>query len=324
MILGANLGSSITAILASSRLNLFARRVGTANFMFNAIGTALFMLLLHPFIWVIESIANGIAMQTALAHVLFNVFNTLIFLVFLNPFENLIIKMVKGNEEEIVFRTKYLKRNGSKKIKPKERIDLIKKEITYSVENTIKIYQMAISLFYNSSSLTVMNIHKLETLNDYLDDRITESILELSKLKLSPKSAKTIVNLIKISNTIEQLGDLGMDFSEVFKRMHSLGIPYREVDIERLTSIHNRLIDLFRDIEKNIVSTNDKKLAAIKLKEEHIYNMVNEDFDTHVERLQGQDDYDGNIFVDAISIIELSVSKVRDIRKLLIRQLRDV
>jgi len=324
MILGANLGSSITAILASSRLNLFARRVGTANFMFNAIGTALFMLLLHPFIWVIESIANGIAMQTALAHVLFNVFNTLIFLVFLNPFENLIIKMVKGNEEEIVFRTKYLKRNGSKKIKPKERIDLIKKEITYSVENTIKIYQMAISLFYNSSSLTIMNIHKLETLNDYLDDRITESILELSKLKLSPKSAKTIVNLIKISNTIEQLGDLGMDFSEVFKRMHSLGIPYREVDIERLTSIHNRLIDLFRDIEKNIVSTNDKKLAAIKLKEEHIYNMVNEDFDTHVERLQGQDDYDGNIFVDAISIIELSVSKVRDIRKLLIRQLRDV
>ena len=324
MILGANLGSSITAILASSRLNLFARRVGTANFMFNAIGTALFMLLLHPFIWVIESIANGIAMQTALAHVLFNVFNTLIFLVFLNPFENLIIKMVKGNEEEIVFRTKYLKRNGSKKIKPKERIDLIKKEITYSVENTIKIYQMAISLFYNSSSLTVMNIHKLETLNDYLDDRITESILELSKLKLSPKSAKTIVNLIKISNTIEQLGDLGMDFSEVFKRMHSLGIPYREVDIERLTSIHNRLIDLFRDIEKNIVSTNDKKLAAIKLKEEHIYNMVNEDFDTHVERLQGQDDYDGNIFVDAISIVELSVSKVRDIRKLLIRQLRDV
>lgn len=324
MILGANLGSSITALLASSRLNLFARRVGTANFMFNAIGTALFMLLLYPFIWVVESIVNNIAMQTALAHVLFNVCNTLIFLVFLNPFENLITKMVKGNEEEIVFRTKYLKRNGKKKIKTKERISLIKKELTYSVENTIKIYQMAISLFYHSNFLTAMNIHKLETLNDYLDDEITESILELSKLKLSSKSAHSTVNLIKISNTIEQLGDLGMDFSEIFKKMHKSGIPYRDVDIERLTSIHNRLIDLFRDIERNILSTNEKKLAAIKVKEEHIYNMVNEDFDTHVERLQKEDDYDGNIFVDAISIIELSVSKVRDIRKLLLRQLRDV
>jgi len=182
---------------------------------------------------------------------------------------------------------------------------------------------MAISLFYNSSGLTEMNIHKLETLNDYLDDEITRSILELSKLKLSKKSAHSTVTLIKISNTIEQIGDLGMDFSEVFQRMHTLGIPYREVDIERLTDIHNRLIDLFRNIEKNILDTNEKKLAAIKMKEEEIYNMVKEDFDTHVERLQQEDEYDGNIFVDAISIIELTVSKIRDIRKLLQKQLQE-
>ena len=105
--------------------------------------------------------------------------------------------------------------------------------------------------------------------------------------------------------------------------MHTLGIPYREVDIERLTDIHNRLIDLFRDIEKNILNTNEKKLALIKMKEEEIYNMVKQDFDTHVERLQKEDDYDGNIFVDAISIIELTVSKIRDIRKLLIKQLQE-
>ena len=323
MILGANLGSSITALLASSRLNLYARRVGIANFLFNAIGTTAFMILLTPFIWVVESLADTVAVQTALAHVLFNIINTLIFLTFLNPFEGLIIRLIKGNEEEILFRTKYLKKNGRKKVKPKVRINNIKKEITYSIENTIKIYQMAISLFYNSSGLTEMNIHKLETLNDYLDDEITRSILELSKLKLSKKSAHSTVTLIKISNTIEQIGDLGMDFSEVFQRMHTLGIPYREVDIERLTDIHNRLIDLFRNIEKNILDTNEKKLAAIKMKEEEIYNMVKEDFDTHVERLQQEDEYDGNIFVDAISIIELTVSKIRDIRKLLQKQLQE-
>jgi len=116
---------------------------------------------------------------------------------------------------------------------------------------------------------------------------------------------------------------LGTDFSEVFQRMHNLGIPYREVDIERLTDIHNRLIDLFKDIEKNILSTTPKKLALIKVKEEEIYNMVKQDFDIHVERLQKDDEYDGNIFVDAISIIELTVSKVRDIRKLLQKQLAE-
>jgi len=49
--------------------------------------------------------------------------------------------------------------------------------------------------------------------------------------------------------------------------------------------------------------------------------MIEEDFDTHVERLQKHNEYNGNIFVDAISVIELSVSKVRDIRKLLQKQL---
>ena len=95
MILGANLGSSITALLASSRLNLYARRVGIANFLFNAIGTTAFMILLTPFIWVVESLADTVAVQTALAHVLFNIINTLIFLTFLNPFEGLIIRLIK-------------------------------------------------------------------------------------------------------------------------------------------------------------------------------------------------------------------------------------
>lgn len=323
MILGANLGSSITTLATSLNLNLHAKRVGFANFFFNLFGSLLFMLFLAPFTVVVQTFSNNIAGQTALAHFLFNVLNTVIFLILLKPFEKFIVKIVKGNEEEILFRTKYLKKNGKKKIKAKQRIEDIKKEITYSIENTIKIYQLAISTFYNPSGLNKMNIHKLETLNDYLDDEITQAILDLSKLRLGPKSAHSTVTLIKVSNTIEQIGDLGLDFSKVFTRMHDLGIPYREVDIERLTDIHNRLIDLFRDIERNILKTNEKKLANIKVKEEEIYNMIKEDFDIHVDRLQKQDDYDGNIFVDAISIIELSVSKVRDIRKLLQKQLQE-
>lgn len=323
MILGANLGSSITALVASLRLNLYAKRVGVANFLFNAIGTTCFMLLLPPLIWVVESLSDSVGMQTALAHLLFNVLNTLIFLSVLKHFEALVNKLVKGDEEEILFRTKFIKKNGKNRLKTKIKIKNIKKEIAYSIENTIKIYQKAISLFYSPSHLTTMDIHKLETLNDFLDDEITESILHISQLKLSDKSARSTVTLVKTSNTIEQIGDLGNDLAEVFLRMHRLGIPSREVNIEKLTDIHNRLIDLFKDIEVNISETTEKQLIAIKAKEEEIYALITEQFDIHVQRLQNEDNYDGNIFVDAISIIELSVSKVRDIRKLLLKQVRE-
>ena len=321
MVLGANVGTNVTALIASIKLNLFAKRVAVADFLFDAIGTGIFMFLIKPFSWSMQYLSSDPGAQTALAHLIFNVIATLIFLTFSKPFEKLVIALVKGNEEEILFKTKYLSKN--EKGKPRKRIKNIKMEITYSIENTIKLYQKAISLFYNPSNPTQMEISKFETLNDYLDDEITKAILQLTQVKLSPRDAHATVTLIKISNTIEQLGDLGNDLSQVFLRMHKLGMSNKEVNIEKLTDIHNRLIDLFRDMEKNIIESNEKRLALIKVKEEEIATLINEQFDIHVLRLQKDAKYDGTIFVDAISIIESSVYKVRSIRKLILKQIKD-
>lgn len=320
MVLGANVGTNFTALIAAVRLNLFAKRVAVADFLFDAIGTIIFMFLIKPFSWSMQYLSSDPGVQTALAHLIFNVIATLIFLTFSKPFEQLVVALVRGNEEEILFKTKYLTKD--EKGKPRKRIKKIKMEITYSIENTIKLYQKALSLFYNPSDTVKMEIAKYETLNDYLDDEITKSILNLTKVKLSPRDAHSTVTLLKISNTVEQLGDLGNDFSQVFIKMHRLGMSSKEVNIEKLTEIYDRLIELFRDIEKNLIDSNEKRLALIKIKEEEITSMINEQFDIHVLRLQEDGKYEGTIFVDAISIIESSVYKVRSIRKLILKQIR--
>ncbi len=321
MILGANLGSSITALIASSKLNLFARRAGFANFLLNLIGTLVAMLLLSPFVYLMQFLFENVAYQAAYAHLIFNVINTSVFLLLLTPFEKLVSRIIKGDEEEILFRTKYIQRNGNRKLH--ERMDDIDKELGYSIENTIKIYQKAVSVFYNLSGSTLMEIQKLETLNDFLDDEITASIVSLSKFKLSEKDAYKTIVLVKVSNTIEQIGDLGNDFSEVFQRMHNLGIPTDEMNIERVTDIYNRLIELFREMETVLQNPIEQDLLNIKVKEEEIYAQIRAEFDEHVHKLQQDDKYNGNVFVDAISIIELSVSKVRDIRKILLKFVRE-
>jgi Na+/phosphate symporter len=168
-----------------------------------------------------------------------------------------------------------------------------------------------------------MNISKLETLNDYLDDEITAAIVSLNKFKLSPEQAHKTVVLIKISNTIEQLGDLAEDLSEVFIRMHELNISPVGIDIEKLTDIHNKLISLFQEIKKDINKPEEEHLQYIKKKEEEIYEIIRQEYDLHVSKLQEVEEYNGNIFVDAVSIIELSVSKVRDIRKILLKHVRE-
>jgi len=320
IMLGANLGSSVTGLIASSGLNLHAKRLGYANFLFNAIGTIIALIFLPQLISFVGFITNNPGLEVAFTHLFFNCFNTILFLIFLEPFKKLLTFVVKGDEKEVLFKTKYLKDLNGKK--PKQKFLDIENEIVHSIDNTVSIYRKAISVYYNPSKLTLMNIDKLETLNDFLDDEITEAIVQLSKFKLSSQMAHKTIVLIKISNTIEQLGDLAQDLSEVFLRMHSMNINPVGIDIERLTNIHGKLIMLFQDIKEDIVSPDEKHLLRIKNKEEEIYELIREEFDIHVAKLQNVEKYDGNIFVDAVSIIELSVSKVRDIRKILLTFIR--
>ncbi len=99
--------------------------------------------------------------------------------------------------------------------------------------------------------------------------------------------------------------------------MHKLNIPKKEVDIEALTDIHTKIVELFKKTEVVIKNPTKKEIAELRTMENKISNLIREYFDEHVQKLQTENDYQGSVFVDAISIIELSVSKVREIRKIL-------
>ena len=320
MVLGANLGTGISTFLVSKDLNLFGKRAGYANVVFRVVGTLAFMLFVPSFISLLESLTSNPAQQVALGHLLFNLINSLVFLIFLTPFEKFIVKIVPGEEEEILFETKYIDMKKKKGLKG--RLLDIKKEIAYSLENTQKIYKKALSMYYNPSPVTSIDIDKFETLNDYLDDEITAALLSLSEHQLDKKRAKETVTLVKVSNTIEQLGDLALDLENVFTKLHKRGISKDDVQIEKITEMFNKLMVLFDLIKEQVLSPKEKELVKVKEKEEEIYSIVNSAFNSHVQKLQEEGKYHGNTFVDSVSIIEASVSKLRDIRKLLLRHVR--
>ena len=321
MILGANLGTAVSTLIVTTDLNLFAKRTGYANVLFKAFGSLLFMIFVKQFIFVLQSITPNVGQQVALGHLIFNTVNTVFFLVILTPFEKLVLKLVPGKEEEVLFETKHIDMDETKRLS--DSFEDIKKEISHSIENTIRVFEKALSIYYNPSQKIVMEMRKYETLNDFLDDEITKALLETTENKLSKKMAKATIMYMKISNTIEQLGDLGIDLGEIFTRMHKLGISPDEIPINRLTEIFNMLVDLFKSIEGQILKPKEKELIAIKGQEENIYKIINDEFNIHVGKLQEGQDYHGHIFVDAISIVELSVSKLREIRKLLLKYVRE-
>ncbi len=321
MIIGSNLGSSAKAgIFAFFPVNLYAKRAGVAKFVFNLLGTGLFMFLLTPFSNFIQTLSTDPASQAALAHLIFNILICLIFLIVLGPFEKLINFLVKGEEEEVLFETKYLGEKDSKSVK--KRFSDIRKELGYSLEITKKIYQRAISAFHNPGTLIQMEIDKFHELNNYLDNEITDAIVDLSKFKLSTKNAKKTIYLVKISNSIEQLGDLGKDFSEVMLKVHKTNIPKRDVDIGALTTAHNLLMETLEQLKECVQNPTKEGLLELKEREVAVHKEIQRQYNDHVEKLQTQQRYAGNIFVDAIAIIEQSVAKIRNIRRRLEKQIK--
>ncbi len=312
MIFGANIGSSVSSFIVSLNLDLYARRTGIANFVFNIIGAIVFFIFLQPFSAFIQSISTGIPSQTAMAHLMFNLISTGVFLLFLSPFSKLIELIIKGDDEEILFETKYI--STDKNTKSKHRLSDIKSELGYSLDITSKIFLTSLDILTTNSEKNRLKIDKLETLNDYLDDEISKELLDISSRKLSKISASEVVSLVKISNTIEQLGDLGKDFSIVLINLMNSSKEFNEYQTEYIKALNYILLDLISKTKTLVINTETINTDDIKNEEKILEEEIGKILELHITHLQEENSDSSSFFVDSISIIELSVAKIRSIR----------
>lgn len=95
MILGANIGTTSTVILASLALNKYAKRVAAAHFFFNFIGVLLVLPVLHVLYGIVETLGGSLQQQIANIQLIFNLICALVFLVFIKPYSKFISWVVK-------------------------------------------------------------------------------------------------------------------------------------------------------------------------------------------------------------------------------------
>ncbi|MEM3364047.1 MAG: Na/Pi symporter [Candidatus Micrarchaeia archaeon] len=142
LILGANIGTTVTTLLASTRMDLAARRAAAAHFLFNVLGVILILPFLPQFSAFVESLGGDEGQMVANAHMLFNVSAALLFLLALGPFEILVKRLVPGEQKEIVLAPKYL--NGEVPKDNTEAFKLVEKEIHHMMDVSRDMYDEVI------------------------------------------------------------------------------------------------------------------------------------------------------------------------------------
>lgn len=303
MVLGENIGTTITANLAASVGNISAKRAALAHSVFNIFGVIWVLALYKPFLWLVAHIVTGfggadpftssesLLYAISTVHTLFNVINTLL-LIWFTP---LIVKFVcwvlkKNEDEEEVFRLKYIQNSITSTAELS--LEQAKMEIVHFSEIVKKQFIYARQAINNSedeqkSDVLFKKLEHYEQTSDRIELEIAKYLGNLSQGSTSVGTSQRIHAMFRIIGELESVGDSGYNIARILQRMNMYNQKFDSQTIKKL----NHMLDLidvafdsmiynlklaFHNVS-NIVNAQDAEHDINEyrdnLKEEHLRNM---------------------------------------------------
>ncbi|MFA5410958.1 MAG: Na/Pi cotransporter family protein [Candidatus Omnitrophota bacterium] len=305
LILGCNIGTCVTALIACVGTSVTARRAAVGHITFNLIGVIIFLPFLGLFQNLILHTSNNITRQIANAHTFFNLINTLLFLPFIRLFANLLTRIIKGEEEEeIEYLPKYLDRHLLNT--PPIAIDAAIKEIIRTLGLTQKMVKVAMDSFLKNDTRPLERITRSEEAVDSLREATTNYLVELMQQELSPDESRKIPALIHAINDVERIGDHAENLRDLVQQKVDNQLSFSKMAADELKK-------MFEDVDRmvtcsvNALKGNNPDEAKVVLEQECQINTLRDRLkDNHVKRLErGECNVlSGVVFLDMISNFE--------------------
>ncbi len=296
LVLGENIGTTITANIAALIGNVHAKRAALAHFVFNVFGVIWIVILLKPFLvgvdWLVTTLGSTSAYNDAEAikyalstfHTTFNIINTLLLVWFAGLIAKIVTKLVKGNDDN-EYKLQYISTGLMKASEIS--IEQARKETAYFGTVIAKMSNEVMSYFEalenDKQEKPLKKVIRLEDHSDQLEEEIAEFLQKISSNGSFSKKTVTRVSMIYSAiSELERIGDIYHQMiKDVNKRVDS-GVPLphelilkiedffkliksaEEVMIKNLDDTYdNANLDLAREKE---IEINRKKKALIKEK----------------------------------------------------------
>lgn len=210
VLFGDNIGTTITAILASIGTSIAARRAALVHVMFNVIGTVIFLIFLVPYTKLIGFMQTSLSlnpeMTIAFSHGMFNVTNTIIQFPFIAVLAWIVTKLVKGEDTFINVKPQHLNPIFIEQ-SPSLALSQAKEEVVRMAEFSLKGLQEASSYLQTKQRKHADIAVKLEEAIDNLDIQITNYLVDLSAKPLSGMDSHKHSMLLDSVRDIERIGD---------------------------------------------------------------------------------------------------------------------
>ena len=306
LVFGCNIGTCVTALIASVGTSISAKRVALAHILFNVIGVAIFLPFLNLFQSLVMHTSSQLPRQIANAHTLFNVINTFIFLPFTRLYASILTKVIKGKEEEeeIEYLPKYLERHLLNT--PPIALDAAVKETIRTLGLTQRMVGSAMKGFFNNDAKSLEKVTKGEEAVDSLRTAITDYLVELMQRELSLEESRKIPPLIHAINDVERIGDHAENLRDLAEQKIDGKLPFSDIAIEELKKMYDDINGMI-NCSLNALKLNDVNEARLVLERECQVNASRDSLkENHVKRLEQRqcNVLSGVVFLDTISNLE--------------------
>lgn len=300
IILGANIGTCVTALLASVGANANSKRVALIHFTFNTIGTVLFTAIIwifkDPMVNFLVSIFPGedamsLQMRVSVFHVIFNVTTTLALLPFVKQlvqYSCLIIKDKKTDEEKMSF--KYVDERLLST--PSVALIQVKKEIEYMfdlVEENMNLSLVAMNKGSDEHNEIIRNNEKII---NFTNNSLTKFLIDLS-VSVEQSDERIIGSYFHVLNDLERIGDHAENLHEIGLEMIDKNISFSNTAKAEITSMSNNIMKMFTVSKDVFEHLNKNHLPDLATLEDKVDIQKKELIASHFSRLA-----DGNCNFD--------------------------
>ena len=206
IILGCNIGTCITAILAGLTANRIAKKAALLHLFFNIFGTILFLPFSDKVVMIVQYLTpDNVARQVANAHTIFNVVITIFILPISKYFVKLVNKILPDDGRRQVCGAIYL----DKKLleTPIVASTQVVKETIRMAEIARNNFQLAMQSFFYGKDEDIKNVYENENIINMLEKEITEYLIALSQHNLPEDNAELVSEVYHTINDIERIGD---------------------------------------------------------------------------------------------------------------------
>ena len=336
MVLGENIGTTITANIAASVGNASAKRAALSHTIFNVFGVIWALILFRPFLGLVGKIielmglpnpaAQGFMITSAVGdestaalyglsmlHTLFNTINTLILIWFTELIAKIVTRMVKEkeNKEEKPFRLKYIE--AGHLATPELSTEQAFKEVIHfaNISRNGLGYARAAINETNPEKFDEIRgkLVKYEEISDRIEYEIATFLNAVSAEEISARTSMKIKAIYKIIGELESLGDSGESISRILSRRNIHNKSFDGDTIKKLNAMIDLVDNAYRVMITNLTLAFDGKLEEISnayAAEERINYLRNNLRDEEIESIEGErKNYQTSVYyMDIVSQLE--------------------